>query len=164
MAGKTRGLTGGEIELLREVFGNAISYEKVRLRDGAGANPLARIAFMNSGNWAMTYLHTIHFNTGHFREDFSAAGENRSLLVHEATHVWQYSKLGVAHFALRYGWNFTSCHFDQHKMYDYGGAAHFDDATLEGQADMVSHYYNARKGKDGPALKAKLAGTGFYSL
>jgi hypothetical protein len=164
MGGRQRGLTGGEIELLREVFGNKISYEKIRLHDGAGANPLARIAFLNSKNWAMTYLHTIHFNTGRYREDFSAAGENRSLLVHEATHVWQYSKLGAVHFAVRYGWNFTSCHFDQQKMYDYGGAAHFKDATLEGQADMVSHYYNARRGKDGEALKAKLARTGFYGL
>lgn len=160
MGARQRGLTAGEIALLRGVFGDGISYEKVRLRDGAGLNPLAAIALRDPTNWAMTYLNTIHFNKGHFRDDFSADDSHKALLVHEATHVWQYNKMGVVPFALRYGWNFLSCEFDQHKMYDYGGAPHFKDATLEGQAQMVSHYFGSRS----EALKAKLARTGFYGL
>lgn len=164
MAEKNRGLTAGEIELLREVFGEMLSYEKVRLRDGAGANPFARIAFLNSKNWAMTFLNTIHFNTGHFRDDFAASDDHRSLLVHEATHVWQYSKLGLLSFGLRYGKNFISCNFQQAQLYNYDKAGHFGDATLEGQAQMVSHYFKLRKSPEGPKLGAKLAKTGFYGL
>jgi hypothetical protein len=164
MASKIRGLTRSEIELLREVFGNRISYERVRLREGAGGNPLARIALSRPGNWAMTYLHTVYFNDGRFRDDFAAPGEDAALLIHEAAHVWQYSKLGLLAFAARYGWNFVSCRFDQHRLYDYEEAPHFKDATLEGQAQMLGDYYKARKGTGGEVLKAKLAATGFYGL
>ena len=67
-------------------------------------------------------------------------------------------------FGARYGWNFISCDFDQQAMYDYGKAPDFASATLEGQAQMVGHYYLGRNGPDGPVLKAKLARTGFYGL
>ena len=164
MAEKVRGLTKAEIELLREVFGNMISYEKVRLRDGAGANVPARIAFLNSKNWAMTFLNTIHFNAGHFHDDFALVQNHQSLLVHEATHVWQYNKLGLIPFGLRYGKNFIACNFNQARLYDYKEAPHFSQATLEGQAQMVSHYYTKRKSPDGAALREKLARTGFYGL
>jgi hypothetical protein len=162
MAGRERRLTKGEIELLREVFGSRISYEKVRVREGAGGNALAKIALRKPGNWAMTYLDTLHFNTGRFSEDFSVPGADGALLVHEATHVWQYSKLGLLPFALRYGWNFVACRFDQGAMYEYDAKTDFRTAALEAQARMVEHSWAWRGKPEGEALKARLAGTGLW--
>lgn len=162
MAGKIRQLTKSEIELLREVFGNRISYEKVRLREGAGGHPLAMIALSRSGNWAMTYLDTIYFNDGRFRDDFAAPGEDGALLVHEMTHVWQYSKLGLMPFALRYGWNFIACRFDQGAMYKYDEGTQFKAAALEAQARMIEHSWVRRGTAEGEALKARLAGAGLW--
>lgn len=164
MAGAVRILTSGEISLLREVFDQRLTYTKIRLRDGAGLNPIAAIAFRDAGNHAMTWLNTIHFNKGHYRPDFSTDDSGASLLVHEATHVWQYAELGLATFVLRYGKGLAGCSFDQHKMYDYSKDTHFRDATLEGQAQMVGHYFTLRRGSKGDALKQKLARTGFYGL
>lgn len=163
---KKRGLTAGERDLLREVFRDRIDYDRVRLQDGAGANPLARIALRSPKNWAMTYLGTIHFNKGHFREDFAADADSKyqALLVHEVTHVWQYRRLGLVPFASRYGWNFIACEFSQDRLYDYDAKTDFGSATLEAQAQIVSHSWSLRGKPGAEALKAKLKGTGLYGL
>ena len=165
MAAKKRGLTAGETKLLTEIFRDTIDYDRIRLQDGAGRNPLALIALRSSKNWAMTYLGTIHYNKGHFQDDFSA-GEHRyqTLLVHEVTHVWQYTRLGLAAFGLRYGWNFVSCDFNQDRLYDYDAKTEFGSATLEAQAQIVSHSWSLRDKPGGGALKQKLVGTGLYGL
>ena len=88
MAGKKRGLTPGEKTLLQSVFGAAVDYDRIRLQDGAGANPIAMIALRNPKNWAITYRNTIHYNEGHFRDDFTAGDDrvHEGLLVHEVAH------------------------------------------------------------------------------
>jgi hypothetical protein len=163
--GKKRGLTAGEKELLSDIFRSGIDYDRIRLQDGAGTNPLAVIAMRSSKNWAMTYLSTIHYNKGHFHDDFSA-GEDRykALLVHEITHVWQYTQLGLAMFGIRYGWNFIACEFNQDRLYDYDAKTDFGSATLEAQAQIVSHSWSLRGKPGADALKAKLKGTGLYGL
>jgi hypothetical protein len=165
MAGKKRGLTPGEKELLRDIFRGAIDYDRIRLQDGAGRNPLALIALRSPKNWAMTYLSTIHYNEGHFQDDFSTGDDrHKALLVHEVTHVWQYTRLGLAAFGLRYGWNFVSCEFDQDRLYVYDDKTEFGSATLEAQAQIVSHSWSLRGKPGSEALKKKLAKTGLYGL
>lgn len=162
---KKRGLTIGERKLLSDIFRDSLNYDRIKLQDGAGRNPLALIALRSAKNWAMTYLSTIHYNKGHYREDFSV-GEDRykALLVHEVTHVWQYARLGLVAFGLRYGWNFVSCEFDQDRLYDYDAKTEFASATLEAQAEIVARSWSLGGKPGGEALKAKLLGTGIYGL
>jgi hypothetical protein len=163
---KKRGLTSGERELLREVFRGLIDYDRIRLQEGPGRNPLAAIALRSPKTWAMTYLDTIHFAEGHFRDDFSAGEDSahKALLVHEAAHVWQYRSLGLIAFALRYGWNFIACEFNQDRLYVYDAETDFGSATLEAQAQMVSHSWSLGDKPGAEGLKAKLAKTGLYGL
>jgi hypothetical protein len=161
MAGEKRPLTAGEIEFLDEVFDGKVDYGRVTLHDGPGSNPFARLALRQQRVWAMTYRSAIHFNKGRYSRDFSAPGGDRRLLVHELVHVWQYAKLGLPAFAVRYGWNYLTCDCDPNRTYEHVNAAHFNDATLEGQASIVEEYFGRRTDA---GLKAKLARTGFFGL
>ncbi len=167
MSGKSRLLTFGEIELVRQAFPTGIRYDKVRLRDGHGGNPIARIAFSN-GNWAITLGSTISYAPGHYRDDFStgSVGE-KGLLLHEMTHVWQYSRLSWPLFLARYGINLAASGFRPGRMYEYDDSTRFPKAKLEAQAQMVGHYCEAlvsgnedRKAK----LARNLAGSGIYGF
>ncbi|HEY0012794.1 MAG TPA: DUF4157 domain-containing protein [Allosphingosinicella sp.] len=157
-----RSLTLGEDELLRGVFGNMVDRSRVTLRAGPGRNPLARLALRQEMVWAMTYRSTIHFKQAHYSDDFSALDADARLLVHEMVHVWQYAKLGLPLFALRYGWNYIACDCNPEMTYRHSDARHFNQATLEGQASIVEQYFHG--GAADPALKAKLAQTGFFGL
>jgi hypothetical protein len=162
-----RGLKAGEIELLREAFGDRLPYEAVRLRLGAGANPAAIAAFRN-GNTAITLRRSIYFRT-HYSDDFSAGDvQAQSLFHHEMTHIWQYAKLGVARFLARYARELAACRFSARAMYLYEeGETPFADARLEAQAQMVGDYRHASLAGDRPRmarLERNLKGSGFFGL
>ena len=156
-----RPLTLGEIALCRSVFPDALPYEDVRLCDGPAVNDIAERAFHNR-NTAITLRRTIYFRV-HYRCDFSDAGnEARRLFLHEMTHVWQWWKLGVPRFLLRYGRELAGCRFDAAAMYRYEDDVRpFCRCRLEAQAEMVGDYQR-------PDLQAGLAhrlrGTGVYGL
>ena len=106
-----RSLTAGETGLLDEAFHGGIDAGMVRLVDGHDDNPMARAAFRN-GNSAITLRKTIYFGA-HYRPDFAQADpHSRGLFLHEMTHVWQYARLGLARFFLRYGRELASCRFN----------------------------------------------------
>ena len=162
-----RGLTEGEIALARTAFGDSIDYDRVRIRLGAGGNPIAWLAFRN-GNPAITLRRTIHYQSGH-AEDFARAPlGHRQLFIHEMTHVWQYARLGVAPFLLRYGRQFLASGLKAARMYRYDAeTALFATAMLEAQAEIAAHYAfalwtgdEARKAR----LARALAGSGLYGL
>ena len=161
-----RALTDGEIALCRPVFGEAIPFDLVTLHDGPGLNPVARIAFRR-GNPAITLGNRIYF-----REpppaDFSAAGEAaRLLFVHEMTHVWQYRRLGLLRFLLRYADEFLAHGADAARLYEFTpGRTRFAEATLEAQAEIVSRYSLVRAHDSGPgaALALNMAGSGLCGL
>jgi hypothetical protein len=159
-------LTAGEIALGRAAFGNRIDYAPVKLSDGPGNNALAHLAFAK-GNPAITVGSTIYFKED-YCPDFSALGRNRKSFIHEMTHVWQYQKMGMPAFFLRYGEEVLKAHGRPDDMYDYAeGSAKFGDAMLEAQAQMVCDYSEALWGGNGPrtALLAKnLAASGVYGL
>jgi hypothetical protein len=163
---KKRSLTAGEIALARAAFGEGINYRRVRLHNGPGLQPLAHAAFAR-GNPAITVGDDIYFKTG-YCADFSVAGQDRQSFIHEMTHVWQYEKLGLAAFFLRYGKDLAKAGGKPSAMYKYKkGTDSFGKAMLEAQASMVGDYSTALWAGDAPAL-AKLVrnmtGSGLYGL
>ena len=159
-----RFLTDGEIALCRTVFGDALELKRVTLRDGAGLNPVARIAFRR-GNPAITLGRRIYFRAPP-PADFSAADDGaKSLFIHEMTHVWQYQRLTLAGFLLRYADEYLAHGRNVAKLYDFApGETRFAEATLEAQAEIVSHYALARARKSGraAALALNMTGSGLY--
>ena len=151
-------MTDGEIALCRPVFGDAVALDRVTLHDGPGLNPIARIAFRR-GNPAITLGRRIYF-----REppptDFSTAGEAAKMLfIHEMTHVWQYWRLTVPGFLLRYADEYLAHGRDAAELYDFApGETRFAEATLEAQAEIVSRYAL----EPGRALALNMAGSGLY--
>ena len=163
---KQRGLTPAEIDLARKAFGNKIDYGRVRISDGPGHNFAAHIAFAK-GNPAITLGSTIYFKRD-FCPDFCAPGKNRKSFLHEMTHVWQYQRLGMAMFLLRYGEEFAMVGGKPSDMYVYKkGETKFGKAMIEAQAEMVGDYSEALWAGNEPrkALLARnLAESGIYGL
>ena len=164
--GKQRKLTAGEIALAEAAFGKKIDYKRVKLADGPGNNFAAHIAFAK-GNPAITLGSTVYFKHD-FCDDFSRPGRNRKSYMHEMTHVWQYQKLGMAVFLLRYADELVMAGGKPNDMYKYvAGKTRFNDAMLEAQANMVGDYSEALWAANAAkkALLAKnLAGSGIYAL
>ena len=161
---RERVLTGGEIGLCRPIFGDAVAYDLVTVHDGAGLNPIARIAFRR-GNPAIALGRRLYF-----REpppaDFSVAGDAAKLLfLHEMTHVWQYRRLTIIGFLLRYADEYLAHGREAARLYAFEpGETRFDEATLEAQAEIVSHYALCRLRGAGreTALALNMAGSGLY--
>lgn len=163
-----RALTPGEMALAREAFGRRLDYDRLTLIAGAGRNLLARAAF-RQGNGAITLRRSIYFDSAYYRPDFSAGGaDDKGLLIHELTHVWQYRRLGVPAFFACYVRDFCACGFSADRMYDYAaGESRFVRARLEAQAQMAGDYGAALARADGEAqrrLQVSLRGSGLFGL
>jgi hypothetical protein len=160
-----RPLTAQEIALCRSIFPDELPYSAVRLCDGPGSNPAAKVAFAR-GNTAITLRRKLYFRV-RYRADFSQGDEKaQHLFVHEMTHVWQWHKMGVVRFLLRYGRELLACKGDANAMYKYDrGVTPFAKAMLEAQAQMAGDYrwVTMTQDKDQEALIAKnLAGSGLF--
>lgn len=164
---KQRKLTAGEIALARAAFGGKIAYDKVKLCDGPGMEPLAHIAFAK-GNPAITIGATVYFKKD-YSADFSAAAmKAKRSFIHEMTHVWQYEALGMPAFFVRYGKDLVKAKGKPNDMYRYAhGTDRFGKAMLEAQAEMVADYSVAlwRGNAAQRAIFAKnMKGSGLYGL
>jgi hypothetical protein len=165
MADRLRPLTAGETALLGGVFGARIDYAAMRISDGFGLSYIAAIALRQPHADAITLRRTIYFGHHHFPDFAVAPVWAQALLCHESTHVWQWKTLGIPRFLARYAREFAACGGDARAMYRYRAGEPFAGARLEGQAQMVQDYYEARAaGRETEALAASLAGTGFYGL
>ena len=158
-----RALTAAETALCRSVFPGPLPLDEVRLCDGPAVNDAAERAFLN-GNTAITLRRTIYFRIL-YCGDFALAGaEARRLFLHELTHVWQWYRLGVPLFLLRYASDLIACRFRPAAMYRYADDPRpFDRCRLEAQAAMIGDYQRP----DHPyraLIAAKLRGTGWYGL
>jgi hypothetical protein len=164
--GRQRKLTAGEIALARAAFGERIDYDRVRLCDGPGNQPLAHAAFAR-GNPAITVGSTVYFKS-RYGPDFSAPGQDRKSFIHEMTHVWQYRVLGMPAFFARYGAEFVRVKGKPNDMYKYvAGETGFGEAMLEAQANMIGDYSEALwagKSARKAELAKNLAGAGLYGL
>jgi hypothetical protein len=130
-----RGLTPGEIELARSVFGDAIDYSKVRLFKGKWW-PL------HPRNAAMAPMGNIYFHPDGevWSDDFSKEPLGRQgFFIHEMTHVWQSQKSGRFYLPLM---RHPFCRYS----YDLKPGKPFRRYGLEQQAEIVAHSFLARRG------------------
>ena len=128
----TRPLNGGEIAIAKEVYGNAINYNLVRVDNAALLGP----------SWTgrdYTSFHTIN----------GWGARSSDVLIHELGHVWQYEQIGAMYMP-------QAIH-DQNTMpdaYDYGGIAQLEASKTKGiwsfgreqQAQILQDYYRLKHG------------------
>ena len=129
----TRPLTAEEIAVGREVFGESLAWDRVRIDERAWLGPR---------QYGMCYVSGYTIN--------SWGPMSNPLLVHELMHVWQYHHTGLVYIprALRA--------YHSAEGYNYGGASHLQalrrqQASLqalnyEQQGDLVADYYRLTKG------------------
>lgn len=145
LSAKKRGLTEGETNEAKQVFGNSMNYSSVTIAD---ATLLGRLAHGN----AVTPFETIYFPTGAFAKDYSPSLQGMGWLIHEMTHVWQ-TQHGVSVIEKV----FNAAH--SASVYDYGGEQGLKDAAqqhkkftsfnTEQQGDILRNYYFAlKRGQD----------------
>ncbi len=139
---KTRALTPFEIKELKTVYGNAVSYSKISIRENSV------LAKLGAKNTKKTHLGFVLFNTIHFSRKLNHEHNKNDMpwLVHETTHVLQFKHLGFSYIieALR---------AQRNGGYGYGGIKNLSKIknlhclNLEQQAEVAKHYYLDLKNK-----------------
>ncbi len=134
-----RKLTTREVALARSMFGDAIDYARVELRN-------RKWAFFQPERVTMAPRGHIHFNpVGKlFCDDFCDAPLSyKALFIHEMTHVWQAQTRGSWYLVLmRHPW----CRYD----YALRPGWRLDRYGIEQQADIVKHVFLLRHGAKVP--------------
>jgi hypothetical protein len=132
MPDANRPVTSGEAAIIRSVFGISIPLDKVRI---------------HSERWlpgfptdrAMAPNGHIYFPGDTYRADFAVAGlYDRSVLVHESTHLYQYYSLGWS-LILRGP-------FDRDYEYELVKDRPFSRYGLEEMGMIAQHFYTLREG------------------
>lgn len=153
---ETSSLQPHERAAISSVLGpQAIRYEDVRIAEGG----ILPAVFRFNGGRAFCTWHTIHLQRhGRYTRD------DLGLLVHEATHIYQYEQRGTAYIG-------EALHA-QHRLgrgaYDYGGPAGLEKArrlgspyaafNREAQAQIAQDYYMRREaGRDVSAYRPFIA-------
>lgn len=139
--GGERGLTPGEIALVRSVFGNAIDPAPVRVRRRKWF-PLhmARYVMAPSG-----HLH-FHPRGEQYCDDFSAASLSlQGLFIHEMTHVWQAQQRGRFYLPLM---RHPFCRYE----YRLKPGWPLERYGIEQQAEIVRHGFLLRRGVAVPGV------------
>jgi hypothetical protein len=164
-------LTSGEQTELRKVFGNNIDLSNVRIVNGAGYNPDAKIAFDVGGNPAITEGNTVYIKSDGYRADFSKDAEGIRTLAHEFAHVYQFQKMGFGKFFAKYASDLVNIG-DRNKVYDYKSRLNttYNSETIEGQAQMFGDYANLKAGGNrvnaaqAKDIENRLRGTGIFGF
>lgn len=136
-----RGLTEGEIDLARSVFGDAIDYSRVRLIN-------RKWWPLQPRNFIMAPTGNLHFNPkgSLWSGDFSKESiPLQGLFIHEMTHVWQSQKRGRFYLVLM---RHPFCRYD----YAVRAGWPLERYGLEQQAEIVRHRFLADCGVPVPAL------------
>lgn len=126
-----RPLTAAETLSARQVFGTEIDYRRVRVHRG-------KYIFFQPSDTAMTPNGEIYFPEPVYKADFATSVGDRSWLIHELTHVWQYQHGVNVRLAAPFSRN-----------YNYGKITtktRFSDLNIEQQASMVADYYLISQG------------------
>lgn len=138
-------LTAVEIAAIASVLGpDAIEFKEVRVAEGG----ILALVFRLNGGRAFATWHTMHLPPGK-REDLS-------LLVHEATHVYQYERVGSVYI----GEAIYAQRQLGRKCYDYGGPEGLEAGRCyrafnrEAQAQIAQDFY--RRKASGKAVSAYL--------
>lgn len=142
--GGERPLTPGERALVSETFGTAIDVNPVRIRRRRW------FPFQPTGT-VMAPMGHIHFTPACARycDDFSCATlPAQGLFIHEMVHVWQAQQRGRWWLPLM---RYPFCRYS----YTYREGQPFDRYGIEQQAEIVRHWFMAKRGvpiPDAPPL------------
>lgn len=134
-----RKLTGGERALAASIFGDAIDYDAVEIRN-------RKWAFFQPARVTMAPMGHIHFHPkgSIYCDDFCDRSLSlQALFIHEMTHVWQAQKMGRWYLVLmRHPWS----------RYDYTlrPGWRLERYGLEQQAEIVKHNFLLRNGAQVP--------------
>lgn len=132
MTRRSRHLTVGEIALARSMFGDAIDYAGVTIRQ-------RKWAFFQPRETVMAPSGHLHFHPlgSRYRDDFAAAPiEDQGLFIHEMTHVWQHQR-GLFLPLRRHPF----CRY----AYALKPGQPFDRYGIEQQAEIVRHAFLLRR-------------------
>ena len=142
-----RALFQGEKNLIRKVFKTARlpSLIEVSIADGVSVKGTA---------WTDS---DYQINVGPWDYDHDLSAFDRSTLVHEMTHVWQYynKTLTKAHAFI------ASVRNPEEDLYSYDLNGSWDDMGFEGQAQMVEDWYTMNKDSFRDANPAPLKEEGY---
>lgn len=136
-----RGLTSGEVDLARGMFGDAIDYARVAIhaRKWAFFQPRHTVMAPDGAIW-------FHPAGGLYRADFADAPiDAKGLFIHEMTHVWQHQK-GIFLPLQRHPF----CRYD----YTIKPSRPLERYGLEQQAEIVRHAFLLREGRTVPGTRA----------
>lgn len=138
--GGERRLTPGECALVFEVFGAAVDTRPVRIRRRRW------FPFQPTGT-VMAPMGHLHFAAAspHYEHDFAEAPlPAQGLFIHEMVHVWQAQTRGRWWLPLM---RHPFCRYS----YTYNPGRPFDRYGIEQQAELVRHWFMARRGAPSPA-------------
>ncbi|WP_228064425.1 PAAR domain-containing protein [Novilysobacter avium] len=129
-----RGLTSGEVAMLRQVFGNSVDYKSVKLHNHGywllfGFQPDNTATAPNGDIYLPGKLFSIDFSLELDRE--------QRLLVHEMTHVWQY-QLGYPIKRVR------GPRPNMTYEYTIDRTKRLCDYNMEAQGNIIADYYLLR--------------------
>ncbi|MFN3468654.1 MAG: vgr related protein [Novosphingobium sp.] len=133
--GGERPLTGGEKALVAEVFGRAVDPGPVRIRR-------RRWFPLQPSGTVMAPMGHIHFTPDceRYCDDFACASlEAQGLFIHEMVHVWQTQTRGRWWLPLM---RHPFCRY----RYSYEPGRPFEKYGIEQQAEIVRHWFMARRG------------------
>ncbi|MDF7777234.1 vgr related protein [Sphingomonas sp. AOB5] len=132
-----RPLTEAETALARTMFGDAVDYAPVRIRN-------RKWAFFQPRNTVMAPTGHIHFHPRgpHYREDFAVENLTlQGLFIHEMVHVWQHQH-GLFLPLKRHPF----CRYD----YAIRPGQPLAKYGIEQQAEIVRHAFLLRRGATVP--------------
>lgn len=129
--GDARGLTSGEIDMAKLVFGDSVDYSKVKVH-----NKEYLWFGLQHDDIAMTPNGEMYFNPKHFKEDFSNPADlgGQRWFIHEMTHVWQH-QLGYPvkwRGAVRLGLSYRYALDMEKRLSDY---------NMEAQGNILADYF-----------------------
>lgn len=133
--GASRKLTLAERALARGVFGEAIDYDAVEIRN-------RKWAFFQPARTVMAPMGHLHFNPRGdlYCEDFCDTPLDRQgLFIHEMTHVWQAQTRGRWYLVLR---RWPTARYS----YTLKPGWPLERYGLEQQAEIVRHYFLLSRG------------------
>ncbi|MES1199415.1 MAG: vgr related protein [Pseudomonadota bacterium] len=130
-----RALTGAELALAREIFGDEIAWARVRV-----------VQWPPLFFWAMAPLrHTVLYSRLRARRDFSEAPlEEQGVFIHELAHIWQ-----AAHGTVLAAAKLNAIGKRAY-LYEAKKGARLGDYNIEAQAEIVRHLFMARRGASEP--------------
>ncbi|MFK8045960.1 MAG: hypothetical protein AB8B72_10730 [Crocinitomicaceae bacterium] len=130
---KKRRLSEFEITELKLVFANSVDYSKIRIRE---KSTWAKVGakYIKTSHLGFVFLNTVHFSRN-LQTDVSRT--DMAWLVHEATHVSQYQKLGIIYIV-------KALRAQRNGGYRYEKSwlnSELKEFNFEQQADIAKAYY-----------------------